>query len=217
MQNKKFLFLLGILSIIIGACSHERIEEDNILMQVSYPEVKKLHEEDIEKEILPVVQNFLNAQYEYLIGRDTTPQWEVIEGGEQLKQEIDQYRTLQFNQSFQLIGYASKAWWKAGEMIPGRIGLFTQSGDSLVLYNVIDDKSLTIKGYRENWSGDRFDIEVGGIVYDEFKFVYRDGRWLIKSWKEKGALGLHPRWYSKVRESSWPAPTNPTNKLLNQG
>lgn len=202
MQNKKFLFLLGILSIIIGACSHERIEEDNALMQVSYPEVKKLHEEDIEKEILPVVQNFLNAQYEYLIGRDTTPQWEVIEGGAQLKQEIDQYKLLKFNSEYLVVGYASKAWWRAGEMIPGRIGSFTQSGDSLILYNVIDDKSLTINDKRPAAKEVMFDIEVGGIVYDELRFFYRDRHWIIQSWREKGALGLHPRWYFKVREAS---------------
>ncbi|PTT73668.1 MULTISPECIES: amidase domain-containing protein [unclassified Chryseobacterium] len=166
---------------------------DPIADQNNQTSSKIVTEKYIQKEIVPIVQNFLNAQYDYLIGKDNYPQWNTLGGGDILKKDIDNYMSFLQKDYTTITSYTSKVQWQSGEIIPGRIGSFKQSGDILIIYNILDSYTMN---YHSTENGVIDDTESsGGIPYNEITLKFTNGVWKIESWIEKGNFGTYSRWY----------------------
>lgn len=156
----------------------------------------ELTKEQVLKETLPIIQSFLNAQYEYLIDKDKTPQWDkyLLSGGDELKNQIDTYRdNLYYNSSARATAYTSKIIFSE-TLIPNTDikSSLSGSGDTWTFKNLVDDVTLTqpIDGVSRDG-----DVTAGVMVYNTIIMQRIDGKWMIKSFEEHGIGGDTYRWY----------------------
>lgn len=192
-------FLIAICGLFLTGCQQDDLI-DPMTDQTNQTSAKQLTEDEIQQQVIPIVQSFLNSQYEYLMGKDKDPQWEVLNGGESLQKEIDNYKVGTYEGimteegiTTSIISYRSKIKWHSGEIIPGRIGSFQQSGDKLTLYNLVEEAFATYQT-KEHEVIDTFEGSIG-VPYDQVTLKFMNGKWEIESWQEKGPFGLYPRWY----------------------
>ncbi len=198
-------FVIALFGLFLTGCQQDDDLMKPEIAQTNQTSAKILTESEIQQQIIPIIQSFLNSQYEYLMKKEQKPQWNVISGSDILQQEIDNYKSLT-QQGTTIVFYRSKIKWHSGEIIPGRIGSFQQSGDKLTIYNIVEDAALTYS-YVENNITENFESGIG-VPYDEVVLTFTNGKWMIESWKEKGPFGLYPRWY---REQ----PSEQTEPIIN--
>ena len=200
--------------LLTGCQQDDSIEP--VVDQSNQTSAKILTEGEIQKEIIPIIQNFLNAQYDYIIGTDNNiPKWNILSGSDTLQKELNTYKDFLKNGHSNITRYKSKIEWKVGEILPGRIGSFNQSGNTITIYNAIDYYTINYH-YNENGSIDNTE-SIGGVPYDEIKLQFINGGWWLESWGEKGALGISPRWYvypTQQTESVVNINTNIYSKIL---
>ena len=80
------LVLVMVVSYFVG-CS----ASDKQNLQASSKPIAKYTSQEVIKETLPIIQAFVEAQYNYALGKDTVPQWDqyLINPEPNLKQRID--------------------------------------------------------------------------------------------------------------------------------
>lgn len=174
-----FLFLTG--------CQSEEIIQPVVENQSSIPG-DQLSKEQVLKEIKPVVQEFLNAQYEYYIDKDRTRRWfNYMESGaaQTLQQQINQYRD---NVEYTFLGGVKAIGYKSTFVYDeNHYGMFKSSfrklGNTVILNNVFDDFQITetVKGYPNNTSKNEW-------LYNEISLKKENGKWIILYTKEGGLL-----------------------------
>ena len=146
-----------------------------------------LTEADIQKEILPIIQQFLNAQYDYLI-KGGNPNWDVLTDSKKLQSDIDNYKSILRNDyNYKQSAYSSLVQW---EPLSTKTKSFELSGNTLTLYNVLDKYSFESQSSNE----EKLPGESSTITYQSITLIFSDGSWKVSTWKEKGITGERSRW-----------------------
>ncbi len=175
------------------------------------PSSEPLTAEQVLKEVTPIIQSFLNSQYEYAIGNDKIPTWDgvILSGGSILKNHIDEYKeALLYNANAKATAYTSKfVFDNSAEIFPGIQSSITGSGSVWTLKNVIDEFSITES--IEGKSFDESDVMRTSNLYNSISLEKIDGKWRITSWEEHGIGGDSYFWYrAKERMSVSKTPSD---------
>lgn len=181
---------------LLTGCQEDELATQPVLQNQSSIPGDQLSKEQALKEIKPVVQEFLNAQYEYYIDKDQTPRWfNYMESGaaQILQQQIDEGReNLYFSIKYKPLTYTSEFKFQNNSSIQN-------SGDIWILKDVYDRASLTETYQGKTPTGT--DISTFSIHYKEISFQKKDGKWIILSWKENGILDAMPNRWFRAREN----------------
>jgi hypothetical protein len=203
-------FCIFFSSFFLTGCQKDDINIDNnnvVSYQTDIPS-EKLTKDEALKEISPVVQLFLNSQYDYLISKDKTPKWNnyVTTGGDVLKTHLDNYREISYYNSYdKLISYKSEFIYdEKGYVSSDYPSSLVRSGDVWILKNVYDKFSMTETPEGKPAQETNTPPSQGGIWYREIIMKKTGNKWFIQSWKED-ILGAPYRWYKeKIRINNEP-------------
>lgn len=201
-MKKMVLFALWALVVLCGCSTpaEEAVIPNPELELESYAPVKTMTEEDIHRDIMPVINSFLDAQYNYLIGKDKTPQWDVIEGSDVLLTQLNSYKERKTDGGLvPFTDYKRVLVWSNEKFDGYRTGSFKQNGDFLTISNALEMFTLYytyINEYQESVDSH----SNGNLYYDGIILQFIQGKWKIHSWEEHGFLGEGPRWYVKPKE-----------------
>ncbi len=160
--------------------------------------------EQVLEEVMPILQQFLNAQYDYVIGKDIIPQWDqyLFPNSDQsslLKSQIDEMKenNYSYNKS-SFINYSS-------QLEKNNFTKVFLSGDVWIIDELRDHYKIVEKS---EYLEEPFPKE--SAVFSYSFVLKKDGNeWKIRSWEENGLAGLdkNQRWFRQSLE-----PYNP--KLL---
>lgn len=196
MTKKSFLCaIFALVVMFISGCSQD--EQVPVVEDTS-----SMTKEQVMKEVIPVLQGFLNAQYDYVIGKDEVPQWDeyLLTGGDSLKEQLDEHKRLKYwYDKTSYLDYTSK-------VITNELSVVSLSGSVWNLQYVLDKFSLTSKSeYSQHPI-----VSEGGYPYD-FSLQKVDGKWKILSWQEKDEFIPEGRW--NADKDLWSQePYNPDKK-----
>ena len=193
---KKVLFVaIATMSLYLAGCS----KQSDPLAVSSEAGTGNLTKEQVLQQVTPVIQGFLNAQYDYAMGKDKTPQWDsyIASSGDELKAHIDAYKdAIYYNSNAHLTAYSSKFVFDAtGAIMPGVQSAITASGDTWVLSNVFDQYTLTES--IENKPADPSDVMATTNLYNAIVVQKVGDHWMIKSWEEHGLGGGSYFWFRR--------------------
>jgi hypothetical protein len=187
MKTKVFfsaVFVL-VMMVFVFCCS----QDEQILV---IEDTSSLTKEQVVKEVMPVLQGFLNAQYDYMTDKDKNPQWDtyLLTGGDSLTAHLKEHKYLWylFNKS-RYTEYTS-------ELKVFETTTIVQSGDVWVLDNLSDYYSLI----RENEETSRTRKQQGKLPY-QFVVQKVNGEWRIVDWKDHNILFVD-RW--TIAKEDWP-------------
>ena len=187
MKTKRILMLSAIILVglsLLTGCQEQLPQQQDL----------SLTEKQMIREVTPVIQGFLDAQYEYALRKTTIPGWEDFiltgEGGKALKKRLDSDLRYQdaFGDGF-YSAYTSRVDFSSGTVVQG-------TGDLLYLHGVFDRFTLTT-----SFKDAPPIITRASFPYD-FTLQKIDGEWKILDWKEKHFLAPEGRWYSPDPEEN---------------
>ena len=173
-------------------------------------------------EIKVVVQDFLNAQYEYYIDQKQDPKWfAFMESGsaKALQTQIDQYRD---NVEYAFLGGVKPIAYKSQFIYDEKAeGIYKSSiknsGNIWILTNVFDKFEITerIKGYPDG-------VQKNQWLYSEISLKKENGKWIILYTKEGGLFEeylpeneRHYRWYNARRRDYADPEVSIVEKIVN--
>lgn len=185
MKTTKILALFAImiagLSIMTGCQKTSVLEEHK----------NELTENQLITEIQPVMEGFLEAQYHYALGKDTSPKWEqfILTGGKELQNRLDS--DLRYLKAFKshYSDYTSSVDFSSATIT-------LESKEIVHIKNVLEKYTLT------STSEDGSSTTTKAHYPYDFSFQNIDGVWKILDWKEKHFLYPEGRWYSPDPEEN---------------
>jgi hypothetical protein len=202
-----FSFMLAFImtTIVLTGCKKDDIQQNNgniVPYQTDLPS-DKLNKHQALKEIKPVVQQFLNSQYDYLMAIDEKPKWNeyISAGGDELQSRIDNYREASYYNTYdKLIAYKSEFIYdEKGYVSSEYPSLLIRSGDLWILTNVYDKFSMTETPEGKSAQETNTPPSQGAVWYKEIILRKTGDKWTILSWKED-VLGIPHRWFKeKIR------------------
>jgi hypothetical protein len=202
-MNKNVFFVAMMLFasvFFLTGCNHDDLVVEPALQNQSSLPGDQLSKEQALKETLPVVQAFLNAQYDYLIGKDKNPRWNnyVQSGGDVLKKQIDEYKANIYYSSFEVpVAYTSEVIYNesgTNRFADGIQSSLIKVGDTWVYKNIVDH--FTLSQPVEGGPVKGTDIMEAGITYQNITMQKNNGSWKIITWEEHGFIGYENRWYA---------------------
>ena len=138
--------------------------------------------QEVVKETLPIIQAFVDAQYNYALGKDSVPQWDqyLANPDPNLKQRIDRAvylrkgrdKLLSYSGYFELVEYSKIVFEK----------------DRWVLDNVVLQYKLP-KG-----NPDQPNLQAGGMNYSFSIKKDTKGEWKILAWTDDNNIVPGPAW-----------------------
>lgn len=146
--------------------------------------------EQMIKEVTPVIQSFLDAQYRYALGKDATPQWDeyITAGSAELQERINigNQNLKKINSYY--VDYSSQIKLDDANIYSGENGVWH-------LDRVIDVYYLPLYDSGLKDSDDNIVHTRGHYPYN-FTVKKVNGKWMIIEWEEKEEfIDFNGRWY----------------------
>ncbi|MDR2415668.1 MAG: amidase domain-containing protein [Candidatus Peribacteria bacterium] len=183
------IFALVVMMFVSG-CS----QDDGQVLVIE--DTSSLTQEQVVKEVLPMLQGFLNAQYDYVIGKDKSPQWDKYLSSDAtrsdtLKTQIDEMKENRYySTKTKYIDYNSKLYIRSFSTI-------TVSGDYWILDHIedgLDNTEYRFSMYSDELSKEYEANEIG-VMY-KFVVLKVNGKWVINNWEEQLEFPVVPhRWF----------------------
>jgi hypothetical protein len=164
-------------------------------------DISSMTSEQVIKEVMPVLQEFLNAQYDYVIGKDKTPQWDKYlssdaTGSDVLKAEIDEMKENRYwYNTSRIIAYSSK-------ISTDETSFVVSSGNTWILQHFVEKATTTEVS---EYNLDKPVMSIFGTLPYDFTMIKEGGKWLIQSYSFLGYFPdmPNPRWYFERPERQY--------------
>ncbi|MDR0649892.1 MAG: amidase domain-containing protein [Candidatus Peribacteria bacterium] len=188
----------AVIALVVMCISGCNSQDDQVL---GIEGTSSMTQEQVMSEVMPVLQGFLNAQYDYVIGKDKTPQWDKYlssdaTGSDTLRAQIDEMKeNMYWYNKSSYIQYTST-------VSTGKLFSLTSSGNTWILSNVVD--KATITEVSEYAPEEPIISTHSGIPYD-FVVIHENGKWLIQSYYFRGFFKdiPSPRWYMEKQDRQY--------------
>ena len=177
MRSLIVLVLVMVASYFVG-CSAS--DEQNI--QAPSKPMAEYKAQDVVKETLPLIDAFVEAQYNYALGKDSVPQWDqyLVNPEPNLKQRIDRAVYLRKGGS-EMLSYS-------GHFKTAEYSKISFKKDRWILDDVVLWLEL-LQGKPSNPSRSQ-----GGMNYQFSLKKNVQGEWKILSWRDDVDILPYPRW-----------------------
>ena len=165
---------------------------------------QKLSDRNVFEQVEPVLQTFLNTQYDYVIGKSSKPEWSNVmvnqEDANRLQKQIDEHKKdwRENDEGIMYDYYTSDIQWQDGKTkiikLNGNRWKIVEASENYTLRSIyIPNNSAT--------------LTEGGYYYS-FIVVYKDSNWKIESYEEIDSITIIPgdpvyghRWHIRVPDN----------------
>lgn len=184
MIHKKFV--CAIFALVIGLFVSGCSQDEQVEMVVE--DTSAMSSEQVLKEVMPVLQGFLNAQYDYVTDKNLNPKWNeyLLTGGDTLTAHLEEHkRLMQLLDGSKYVSYTSQVTGHESTRV-------SQSGEEWLLENVSDYYSIAYKS----------SLTTEGRLPYTFLVKKIDGKWRIIEWTDHHIVYDGGRW--TTAKEDWP-------------